>query len=118
MEFFPRMHELVATRPNVVPIVIHTAGGPNGPSSVYPQPPSPISSNKTSPSGTIERTLPVVQPSAAVTESARKAVEQGKLKPVTKAKAASPVSTPGITAAAATRAAKRSLEQSLMDMQE
>ncbi|KAJ7273930.1 hypothetical protein C8J57DRAFT_1506044 [Mycena rebaudengoi] len=37
--FFPRLHVIFATRPNVTPIAISTGLGPSGPSTVYYQPP-------------------------------------------------------------------------------
>ncbi|KAF8597988.1 hypothetical protein BDV93DRAFT_561770 [Ceratobasidium sp. AG-I] len=37
---FPRMHELLSTRPNQVPIAVTTALTPSGPTTVYHQPPS------------------------------------------------------------------------------
>ncbi|KAJ7113609.1 hypothetical protein C8R44DRAFT_881892 [Mycena epipterygia] len=37
--FFPRLHQIFATRPNVTPIAITTGVGPRGPSTLYVQPP-------------------------------------------------------------------------------
>ena len=37
--FFPTLHRIFASRPNVTPIVITTGVGPNGPKTVWIQPP-------------------------------------------------------------------------------
>ena len=40
-KFFPDMHRLLSSRPNVVPTVVQTGMTPSGPFTFYPQPPSP-----------------------------------------------------------------------------
>ena len=40
--FFPRLHAMLATRPNMNPPVITTGVGPNGRKIIYPQPPEGI----------------------------------------------------------------------------
>lgn len=41
-KFFPRLHCIFASRPNVTPIAITTALGPNGPKTTYYQPPDSV----------------------------------------------------------------------------
>lgn len=38
-EFFPQLHQLVATRPNVIPICLTTGIGPSGPETIFVQQP-------------------------------------------------------------------------------
>ncbi|PIL25066.1 hypothetical protein GSI_12955 [Ganoderma sinense ZZ0214-1] len=59
--FFPRMHRLLCTRPNVVPVAITTGVGPRGESTVYYQVQPPPSQSHASPTplvnGNIDPTL-------------------------------------------------------------
>ncbi|KAJ7740346.1 hypothetical protein B0H16DRAFT_1424231 [Mycena metata] len=41
-KFFPRLHTIFATRPNVTPVAITTGLGPNGPNTVFYQPPDDL----------------------------------------------------------------------------
>ncbi|KAH9480938.1 hypothetical protein JR316_0007545 [Psilocybe cubensis] len=61
-EFFPRLHNLYATRPNVTPIVITTAVGPQGRKTVWYQPPSPTDVEPIGPcSNSVEQTINLEQ---------------------------------------------------------
>jgi hypothetical protein len=50
--FFPRLHAILAARPNVIPITVTTGMGPNGRKTVYYQPPDNRDSSSGNQDGT------------------------------------------------------------------
>ncbi|KAG8732094.1 hypothetical protein FRC12_019434 [Ceratobasidium sp. 428] len=90
---FPRMHELLSTRPNQVPIAVRTAITPSGPITILHQPPSDLESKDAEDVPTDSESIPT--PAISSVGLAKKSGKQTVAHPSTQIHAARQVSNSG-----------------------